>query len=83
MAKRAAKSGDKEIRESLIVVGCEFLNVRELPSETSRPRAVVRKGEVFECLGYRPDWVHVKLSNGTTGFVMQSFIEKRVADGSD
>lgn len=65
-AKKKAKTG---------VVTVYKLNIRELPTRTSRSLDILSKDDKVTIISEAGDWMEVKSNNVERGYVMSEFIE--------
>jgi len=66
-----------------IIVTSKTLNVRSGPGRQNSVVATVVSGNILQVIGNAPDWYYVRLSDGTSGWVMAKFTASLVnpADG--
>lgn len=56
------------------VVNCQLLNVRKRPKRDAEILRVIAKDDVVEILNNTGEFLRVKLSDGTYGFCMSTYI---------
>lgn len=54
-----------------------FLRVRVNPTLNATEEAQIKPGETYEYVDERTGWIEIKLSNGKTGWVSDSYIQKQ------
>jgi hypothetical protein len=60
--------------ETLYVVEQLVVNVNSAPDSTGERIATIKSGDALEVLDRQADQVHVRLANGTEGFVRKSYL---------
>lgn len=66
-----------EVSEANVKIAIGTLNVRSLPSLKGKILTKVRKNSVYPIVSEQQDWIKIKLSNGTEGWVFSQYIVKQ------
>ncbi|GMQ57562.1 C40 family peptidase [Vallitalea sediminicola] len=75
-SKSLSTSPDTPEKESkrVATVNTNILNVRQQPSINSNKIGKVYRNNTFEVLSELEDWVSIKISNGSTGYIYKDYV---------
>lgn len=71
--KPAASPAPKNMVVVKITDGAETVNIRRNPTVNSEKIGEAKDGETFEFVSINSGWYEIKLSNGSTGFILSAY----------